>query len=196
MTSRIPILAGLALAVSCSWDRGSPVDSGAVYNSAVRAIARKIEAGRSWQPVVLAWVEDGRVPEEVCTMEVLGASFPTLGPDTLKKFAANNRARAQSDLEWNPSSDARIRLLSRSEYVEIFRKDVDIEGNWDRYYARFPESNGLLSFSSVSFGKNQREALVYCVLEGGSRTGGGWLMLFTLTDQGWVLEAERVVRVG
>lgn len=91
----------------------------------------------------------------------------------------------ENDFEISPRF---IEFISREEIESIFENDIDL-GGWDAFYAKFPDSGGIIRFSRVGYNFQGTKALVeYTYSYHYLGADGGYIYL-NRTNGPWVIEA-------
>lgn len=75
-------------------------------------------------------------------------------------------------------------VVLESATIHAFFAPLDHNG-WQRFYAKYPEANGMHGFSHVGFNANHDQALVYFEWRGGYLAGMGQYVLLVKTGDTW-----------
>jgi hypothetical protein len=81
-----------------------------------------------------------------------------------------------------PAINIPVRLL-RSD---VLKQALD-EGGWDAFYDRYPNTQGVLSFSGIAFSPDKTEATLAARLQCGKRCGYRDLVLMRRVNGAWLL---------
>jgi len=81
-----------------------------------------------------------------------------------------------------PGTALPVRLV-RSD---ILKASLD-KGGWDAFYAAYPKTQGVLTFTSVAFGAGGNEALFVARLQCGKRCGYRDLIFLRKVNEAWTL---------
>jgi len=77
-----------------------------------------------------------------------------------------------------------VKILTDNEYKDIFKYKT-LELGWEKYYKKYPKSNGIIGFSRVGFNTNYNEAFVYVEYLCGALCGRGFHARLHLGVLGW-----------
>ena len=110
---------------------------------------------------------------------------PVLQQTTLDAFRKVNVQQAMVARFLRPAIDYEI--VSSSQVESIFCKGC---GNWDEYYKRFPNSNGILTFSRVGFSADSMQAFFYLSNRCGGLCGGGRYVVMEKHNGRWAVQNE------
>lgn len=111
------------------------------------------------------------------------------------------------ELERETVSDFRVRAkechsLSRQldipiEYVLVTDKELDrsfptgeIDREWSRFYAKYPESSGIIDLSNVGFNREMNQALVSTGWGCGGLCGAGYFVQLVKEQGVWKVQAK------
>ncbi|OGB61002.1 MAG: hypothetical protein A2Y94_00530 [Caldithrix sp. RBG_13_44_9] len=86
--------------------------------------------------------------------EEIYSQIPDLDPGTLEDF--NQRNQNSIPLGRIPGISMEQILLSNQEFQNIL-----VQGGWELFYTRFPESAGLLGMSDIGLSEDGNQALLY-----------------------------------
>jgi hypothetical protein len=87
-----------------------------------------------------------------------------------------------------------ITFISEAEMDRLFN-DLAYQG-WKPFWKRYPDAQGILTFSHVSFNSDGTRALVYAGNQSGADMGSGLYLLLQLSSQQWVIERRIEVWVS
>lgn len=73
-----------------------------------------------------------------------------------------------------------IAILSKQEMKEFF------SGNWDDFYRKYPDAEGVTAFSRVGFNANKTKAVFYNEFLSNGEAGDAWLYFAQKNSYGWV----------
>lgn len=175
---------GLALALT---PRGPVADSTDV------AVFAAILASEAPAPPRAAYVEDETDSSPLKAMlSDRGTPDRAVTPALLASLRARNTRPAAI-----PSSLARrgVRLVSHAEVKAAFRETwwdelklrlfgVDT-GWWEDFYKRYPDADGITTFSLPGYSQDRASAVVYCAHSSGGLAGEGSLVLLRRVDGTW-----------
>lgn len=162
--------------------------------AAVYAAAIETYLGR--RPAQLVLQEETALFIGGDTAETLGyltAKLPGLEADTLDSLQArNDRAYAV------PLSTARAWpfpcvLLTAAEMHSFFEPSA---GGWDAFYARYPESQGIMELSRVGFNAEMTQALVYVGNQSHWLAGAGFYYLLAKEGGTWKVVGQVMVWIS
>lgn len=84
-------------------------------------------------------------------------------------------------------SPRQVQLITFSDLQAAFLID-DVNGGWDEFYKKYPDSEGYIRFSKVGFNTDKTEALVeYAYVFGNLGADGGFVYL-ERESSGWILK--------
>jgi hypothetical protein len=106
------------------------------------------------------------------TIDVRAAELNTSG-ELLREWALRNESTFPLTRELSLSVP--YSLLTEGDRDLLFRGDDPI-ASWKLFYARYPESPGLIRVSRVAFDATRTHALVYIELQCGAECGSGRLV--------------------
>ncbi len=75
-------------------------------------------------------------------------------------------------------------LLTRTESDAVFKHDA--EGDWKRFYEKYPGAPGIITVSRVGLNREKNRALFYLGEMGGVLAGGGRLHVLKKEGDEWV----------
>lgn len=79
----------------------------------------------------------------------------------------------------------KVRILSREEYGSIFREPCI---GWRDFYARYPDSRGIMALSPVAFGPKRLDALVLISIQSRGLEGAGYFAYLRREKGTWVVK--------
>ncbi|MGB6975036.1 MAG: hypothetical protein WBD67_10175 [Terracidiphilus sp.] len=116
----------------------------------------------------------------------LQQDLPALEQATIDAFRKANRK--QTTFERSFEITVPYELVKSSEVHSIFKN-----GGWPAYYKRFPDSQGLLTFSRVGFNADGKQALFYASNNCGGLCGVGKYVVMQKLDGRW--RVEKLIRI-
>lgn len=132
----------------------------------------------------VAMLHMGESSYEAFTKSLLSQASERVPADLIRDFCAKN-IKAQK--VW-PQLQTRLRvvLLSRSELDSIFsighKQKPD---GWDRFYAKYPKSPGIITISRVGFNRRGDMAMVYVGSQVHWLAGSGRIYVFRKQGGKW-----------
>jgi hypothetical protein len=72
-------------------------------------------------------------------------------------------------------------VFFREEDEELFKPD----GSWERYFKRFPDSQGFITLSSIGFNTEKNQAFLYAARSCGRLCGAGFMVVLMKLDGVW-----------
>ena len=150
-----------------------------VYSALIQSVY--IDATQPKQIVISAVNADQNVNFGVAA-GAIKSFWPELGDDILGDFKAKNRV--SSALEHTFTLSVPYTLISEQELASIF----SITADWDRFYAKYPDSKGFLTLSRVGFNRAKDTAVLYTEHQSGGTAGEGDVVLMKKTDGRWTVE--------
>lgn len=115
---------------------------------------------------------------------------PILQNDTYSNFIVQNQVNARFRLSYN-KLPTNVQLVNRSVINEIFSDSLDLRKQWDNFYKRFPNAQGITSISRVGFNSNKSQALLYASTMKGYLWGSGDIYVFSKINGNWSLSDNR-----
>ena len=110
--------------------------------------------------------------------------LPSLSEATLNDFRANNKNRILlKDLFSSPSKRV---FISDEELHNTLKDKLD----WDSFYKKYPNSQGVLTLSNVGFDKEMKQAFVYIANLKGSNSGVGFYVLLEKQNDKWRIKEK------
>lgn len=106
--------------------------------------------------------------------------MPELEPSTLKDFRVQNENPAR--LEPRLKLEKRYALVSIEDVAEFFKEGG---GQWDAFYEKYPQSQGIMQFSRVGFNPAMNQALVYVGNLYANLAGAGGFVMLTRKNGIW-----------
>jgi hypothetical protein len=89
------------------------------------------------------------------------------------------------------------------KYVLVTDKDIEplfpkgeIDRAWQRFYAKYPHSSGIISFSNVGFNPEMNQAFVATSKGCGGLCGAGYYVLLTKKDGVWKVTSKTMTWVS
>ncbi len=120
-------------------------------------------------------------------------SMPTVQHETLADYLAQNRAQRQlSELF---QLNVRYVLVEKSNLAKL-AKPASPFGFWDRFYAKYPDSPGIVGFSNVGFNLVHTQSFVYMARSCGGLCGEGTYILLERRAGNWEIVAQQIVWVS
>ena len=112
--------------------------------------------------------------------------------DLIKDFCDKN---AKPQAVWPElGSRLRLKLLSRAELDSLFSaKQKQKPDGWDKFYAKYPKSPGIITISRVGFNRGGDIAMLYVGSQSHWLAGSGQIRVFRKQNGKWV---EEPVSVG
>ena len=122
-----------------------------------------------------------------------GAQAETIA-DFERKNATPQELRADLFFRPRPSPGGKdrivlgpeVKLISEGEKNKLFQKG----DGWKRFYATYPESQGILDVSRVGFNGDRTQALVYAGNQSHWLAGAGFYVLLEKKDGKWEIAAK------
>ena len=116
-------------------------------------------------------------------------SLKQIQQETIEDFIARN-GRSWG-LNKNPAVQFKVKhvLISRKVETQVFQG----RQGWQVFYARYPDSRGIITLSRVGFSKDQTQAILYVENQSHGRTGSGYYVLFRKRGEKWEEVARSLV---
>jgi len=115
---------------------------------------------------------------------LLSEASEEIPPDLIADFCAKNRTR---HAVW-PKLGQRlhVRLLSRIELNRLFAETpLEHPDGWEKFYAKYPSSPGIITLSRVGFNQSGDLALLYVGVQRGWVDGDGQIHVFRKLGGEW-----------
>jgi hypothetical protein len=121
------------------------------------------------------------------TLEMALERAPPLPARLVDSYRSRNAALYTLD----PNLDVELdyALIPEEEFEKILRRGGS---DWVRFRERYPEANGVVSFSRVGFGEKEDEALVLMGFVCGDLCGAGGLYLLVKEDGNWKIQESLI----
>jgi hypothetical protein len=113
-------------------------------------------------------------------------NLPGLAQETLARFLEINKQEYPLEDRFQPGDH--VVLLSQRERDSLFNHDL--EGSWQRFNQKYPDAQGLLTFSRAGFNSQKTQALVYYGNGKGMMNGVGYLVLLAYEKDAWVVKNQ------
>jgi len=117
-------------------------------------------------------------------------SIPEIGWDTLDDFERKNMSPSTLDYQFDLKT--KYLLFNHEEQLELGHAG----SYWDRFYTRYPDSHGRISFSRVGFNRDKTKALVYRGWLAGSLAGGGHVVFLSKVDDRWIVKKRIAIWIS
>jgi len=116
--------------------------------------------------------------------------LPGLSNATLEDFRAKNQEShpVGADLKL----DVKYVLIGQAEMEEIFQDST----GWNKFYTRYPNSQGVMTLSRVGFNEALDQALVYVGNQSDGKAGAGYFFLLSKADGQWTVQSEMMVWIS
>jgi hypothetical protein len=118
--------------------------------------------------------------------EGLLKSSPALMAETVNDLKAKNNEHHRFTRRFNITR--RYVLISEKDIDDLFRKGVG--DGWEKFYRKYPKTDGYATFSRVGFNAEKTQALVYQAHGCGGLCGGGSYILLTKTNGVWTVKGN------
>jgi hypothetical protein len=119
-------------------------------------------------------------------------NLPGLAKDTLNSFMEANQF--EYPLENRFQLINHVVLFSQSDRNAIFGQNL--ENGWQAFYQKYPDAQGLLSFSRVGFNRARTQALVYYGNGKGPVDGAGYFVLLAYEGNSWVIKSNLMLFIA
>ena len=112
------------------------------------------------------------------TSNYLKYNLPLVPEETLKNFREINRQPYIFNLTLN--LPVKYVFINSEESNSVLNN-----GGWLQFYEKYPKSQGILSFSRVSFSYDKKQALVYVQNQRSYNIGNSFFLRLTNEGDGW-----------
>jgi len=110
-----------------------------------------------------------------------------LRSETINDFLAKNIQSYPLDPDYFLGGSIAHMVIAPQELAEIFR----YEDGWSKFYQRYPDARGILTFSRVGFNVYGSQALVYVGSQWSDFSGTGVYVLLTQDSEGvWNIQQQ------
>jgi len=119
------------------------------------------------------------------TRSLLSQASDRVPSDLIRDFCNKNK---EAQVIWPEiASRLQVRLLSRAEMDSLFSAQRNQKPNgWDRFYAKYPQSPGIITVSRVGFNRKGDMAMFYVGSQSDWLAGSGQIHVFRKQDGKWV----------
>jgi hypothetical protein len=134
----------------------------------------------------IAMLRMGHESHEKLTRSLLSHASDEIPTDLIRDFCAKN---AKPQAVW-PTLGERLSvvLLSRQELERLFAAGPgDKPDGWDRFYAKYPKSPGIITISRVGFNRRGDMAMVYVGSQSHWLAGSGHIRILRKQGDKWVV---------
>jgi hypothetical protein len=163
-------------------------DEYAIYNLFVRmkpssnTVARTVVKDQAEVPeFISAQIIDGEQKFERYVQQIL----PGVQTQTIADFIAKSKKPSKLDNRF--CVEASCSILTRDEMNFTFRIP---KNGWSNFYKKYPQAQGILSFSRVGFDQRKVQALVCVRSQAGYKMGAGHLVFLAKKHGVWVIMKE------
>ncbi len=105
--------------------------------------------------------------------------------ETVKDFTEKNKRKSYQLQKNLFEKSSKIILISDLEVSRIFEKECT--KGWDKFYEKFPKSQGITTVSRVGFNKNKTKALVYSGTQSLCLDGSGFFVILEKKNHEWII---------
>jgi hypothetical protein len=133
----------------------------------------------------ISMLDGGRDPSEEFTRWLLAQASDEAPADLIRDFCAKN---AKPQAVW-PALGERLSvvLLSRRELERLFTAGPkEKPDGWDRFYAKYPQSPGIITISRVGFNRRGDMAMICVGSQSHWLAGHGGIHILHKQDGKWV----------
>ena len=118
------------------------------------------------------------------TLSYVSHNLPVLPDDVVADFVARNKQPQVLKPLFN--LPVKLVFINKTEADEIFK---DNRG-WDNFYARYPDSQGMMTLSRVGFNPQVDMALVYVGNQSDWLAGAGYYVVLKKESGNWVVQGQ------
>lgn len=123
----------------------------------------------------------------------------SLSPEILNSIENRNR-QPQAISRDNLVLSVACEILDQEAFDQVFTRDdehpKDIWDNWDRFYEKYPDSQGIMRLSRVGFNTDGSEALVYVGNTQHDLVGAGYYVLLVKKAGTWVVHSKELTWIS
>ncbi len=116
--------------------------------------------------------------------------LPQLTDELSSDFEARNKE--QQALKSFLKISTKYVFISRPEIEKIFNN----EKGWDKFYAKFPRSAGIITISRVGFNPQKDLALVYAGRQSHWTAGAGYSIVLKKEKGDWVIKDKALAWIS
>jgi len=120
-----------------------------------------------------------------------GKRFVGLAPETVDDYLSKNESDAQ--IEHQLTVPVNYSLVSEPELKSFFQKGPS---GWAGFYAKYPDSTGVIRFSRVGFNGARDQAFLYVSQACGPLCGRGNYVFLIKNNGGWQIQKELMLWVS
>jgi len=157
-----------------------------VYSALIQSAY--IDATQPKQIVIQGTTVDPRLYSPRLATGAMKSSWPDLGDDILSDFKAKNQT--SSALERTFTLSVPYTLISLQELASSFPPTAP---GWDKFYAKYPGSQGRLALSRVGFNQAKDTAVLYTEYGRGATDGEGDVVLMKKTAGRWTVQGAGMI---
>ena len=129
--------------------------------------------------IIGEYTKAGEEIHQEINIEKLQDKFPSIQSETYLNFIEVTENTKRLTLSLNRE----YQIISQREESIIFYKPE----NWNEFYIKYPQTNGLMKLSAVGFNKNITQALVYCENIANGWDGFASIFFFDRKNGNWTL---------
>jgi hypothetical protein len=119
--------------------------------------------------------------------------LPELKRETIDDFYV----KAKQCFPFHKQLDIPIKYtLVRAKDLEPFFPEGELDRAWTRFYAKYPNSSGVISFSNVAFSVEMNQALVSTGRRCGGLCGAGYYVLLAKENGEWKVKSKTMIWVS
>ena len=111
--------------------------------------------------------------------------MPALKRETIDDFFMS--ARKCTSLNWKLDIPVKYLMVSDDDLEPLF-PEGEVDRWWRRFYARYPDSSGIINFSHIGFDDQMNQALVVTGRSCGGLCGAGYFVLLKKDHGLWSVQ--------
>lgn len=167
-------------AVACDYVSNQELNENEEY-----AVYSEILSGERYNSDIIV-INDFTSQGLIADAENLNSKIPGLTQDTINDYQAKKVESRK--LENSFTVSGKVVFLSEEEETQLFRNGLD---GWNKFYKKYPEANGIITFSRVGFNKERTQALVYVGIGCGGLCGDGSFMFLEKINGKWSIRGNK-----
>lgn len=125
--------------------------------------------------------------------ELLWRTLPEAAPETLVDYLMKNKS--SQHLSRIDGLKIRAVLVGEDDAKALF-PEHEFDRAWTRFYAKYPNSSGLITVSRVGFNRRYDQAVVYVARNCGGLCGAGTYVLLVKKHGFWTIQNQAGVWVS
>jgi hypothetical protein len=126
-------------------------------------------------------------PDTKSFVQIVSEGMHTAKTSTIENYLESNKSSERIAIHANVGS--KYLLVGEKELAQVFRKG-EFDRAWTRFYAKYPNSSGLIFLSKVGFNSDRTQAMLYAGRQCGGLCGSGSYLLLNKRNGKWFVEED------